>query len=54
MLTISAFFSIFFLGIFQPSILLFIMLWVRSCVPRYRFDQLLSLGWLSILPIAIS
>lgn len=53
MQTISAFFSIFFLGIFQPTILLFIMLWVRACVPRYRFDQLLNLGWLLILPIAI-
>jgi len=40
MLTISAFFSVFFLGIYQPTILLFIMLWVRACVPRYRFDQL--------------
>lgn len=30
------------------------MLWVRSCVPRYRFDQLLNLGWLLILPIAIA
>lgn len=40
MLTISAFFSIFFLGCYQPTILLFFMLWVRACVPRYRFDQL--------------
>ena len=53
MLTISAFFSIFFFGIFQPTIQQFIMLWVRSSVPRYRFDQLLNLGWLLILPIAI-
>lgn len=53
MLTISAFFSVFFLGIYQPTILLFIMLWVRACVPRYRFDQLQTQGWLYILPIAV-
>ena len=40
MLTISGFFSIFFLGIYQPTILLLFMLWLRACVPRYRFDQL--------------
>ncbi len=53
MLTISAYFSIFFFGIYQPAILLFIMLWVRASVPRYRFDQLLILGWQLILPLAV-
>ena len=53
MQTISAFFSIFFLGVYQPTILLVIMLWLRACVPRYRFDQLQYLGWQLILPIAI-
>lgn len=53
MLTISAFFSIFFFGIFQPAILQFIMLWVRASVPRYRFDQQLLLGWQNIQPLAI-
>ena len=53
MQTISAFFSIFFLGVYQPTILLVIMLWLRACVPRYRFDQLEYLGWQLILPIAI-
>lgn len=53
MQTISAFFSIFFLGVYQPTILLVIMLWIRACVPRYRFDQLQYLGWQLIQPIAI-
>lgn len=53
MQTISAFFSIFFQGCFEPSQFQFIMQWVRACVPRYRFDQQLSLGWLSIQPLAI-
>ena len=42
MLTISSFFSIFFLGSYQPAIVLFIMIWIRASVPRYRFDQLLT------------
>ena len=53
MLTISAYFSIFFFGIYQPAILLFIMQWVRASVPRYRFDQLLILGWQLILPLTV-
>ena len=53
MLTISSFFSIFFLGSYQPAIVLFIMIWIRASVPRYRFDQLLTQGWQIILPLAI-
>jgi NADH:ubiquinone oxidoreductase subunit H len=34
-----------------PFILL--ILWVRAALPRMRFDQLLSLGWLEMLPLTI-
>lgn len=33
--------------------LIFIILWVRAALPRLRFDQLISLGWVEILPITI-
>lgn len=53
--TISTLFSIFFLGTYEAFfLLLFFILWIRAVLPRLRFDQLLSLGWMSILPLAIT
>ena len=37
----------------KVSILLFIFLWVRATLPRYRYDQLMRLGWKVFLPLAL-
>lgn len=29
-------------------------LWVRACVPRYRYDHLMKIGWKRVLPICFS
>jgi NADH-quinone oxidoreductase subunit H len=31
----------------------FIFVWARAALPRYRYDQLMSLGWKSFLPLSI-
>ncbi len=39
--------------ILKVCIILFIFLWVRATFPRYRYDQLMRLGWKIFLPISL-
>ena len=33
---------------------LFLFVWVRAAYPRYRYDQLMTLGWKTLLPLSLS
>jgi len=33
--------------------LLYVFIWVRATVPRYRYDQLMRLGWKVFLPVSL-
>jgi NADH-quinone oxidoreductase subunit H len=65
----SALLSLFFLGGWLPlfsiplspyiwfglkvTLNLFIFIWVRATLPRYRYDQLMKLGWKKLMPLTI-
>lgn len=37
----------------KTSILLFLFLWFRATFPRYRYDQIMRLGWKVFIPLTI-
>ena len=43
---------IWFLG--KVFVFLYLSLWIRATLPRYRYDQLMRIGWKVLIPMAIA
>lgn len=43
----------FLFSYFLISALIFVWVWVRATIPRYRFDLLINLAWKTYLPVSI-
>lgn len=38
----------------KTQIMIFVMIWVRGSLPRYRYDQFMHIGWKGLIPISLA
>jgi NADH-quinone oxidoreductase subunit H len=44
----------FFWFFLKAFFVIFVYLWIRATFPRYRYDQLMRLGWKWLIPLGLA
>jgi NADH-quinone oxidoreductase subunit H len=44
--------AVWFLG--KIAVFVYLFMWVRFTLPRYRYDQLMTIGWKILIPVALA
>jgi NADH-quinone oxidoreductase subunit H len=39
---------------FKVGIIIYVLIWVRGTFPRFRYDQLMNIGWKVMIPLALA
>ena len=43
--------ALFLIG--KMAVILFSYIWIRGTIPRYRYDQLMHVGWKWLIPVSL-
>jgi NADH-quinone oxidoreductase subunit H len=43
----------FFWFFFKTAVIVYLMIWFRGTWPRFRYDQLMNIGWKSLIPLGL-
>jgi len=46
--------SALFWFLFKVAVVIYALIWVRGTFPRFRYDQLMNIGWKYMIPIALA
>jgi NADH-quinone oxidoreductase subunit H len=44
----------FFWFVLKVAVVVYTLIWVRGTFPRFRYDQLMNIGWKVMIPVALA
>ena len=50
---VASIFMPLFWFVAKTGLLLFVFIWIRGTLPRFRYDQLMGFAWKFLFPVAV-